>query len=254
MAWPRGRWGRRGSLIGRVAANACAAAPLPLISRPRISFGQLPSSFFTVTRNLAWPGAAARLSVAVATSNVSWASGKKSAPLAWFGMLHSSRAVRVFPAAGFSQVRPGVQRGAVAAVVCLGRVQAGGRPWKVAWHRRSPAWRRRSIAGQAELLTFQPGNLGLEFERAGLQIRCQRERHEQHDLIVVDVGGQSLPASISPGTGHWISRGDAGGELPFDLRRAAGIAAIAPVGMPAGVHLQSHPGQHGVAGLGARGR
>ena len=44
-------------------------------------------------------------------------------------------------------------------------------------------------AGDARFLAFEPGNLRLQIERAGLQIGGELERHEQDDLVVVTVGG-----------------------------------------------------------------
>ena len=56
-----------------------------------------------------------------------------------------------------------------------------------------------AAAGDAGFLAFEPGNLGLQIERAGFQIGGELERHEQDDFVVVAVGGDFERAAVFPG-------------------------------------------------------
>src|SRR6185503_9510390 len=105
-----------------------------------------------------------------------------------------------------------------------------------------------------KLFALHPLYLCLQFNSSLRDRGCECQRHEKHDVIVIDVAGQAgacrtfdfffrqRPLNRAGGHTSW--------KRPVDLRWRAGVATILPIGVPALVHPQMHSGPNGFAGLG----
>lgn len=104
------------------------------------------------------------------------------------------------------------------------------------------------VSGVALFEAFDPRNFGGEFERAGFQIGCEVERHEQDGFVRVDVGGQAVGDNFFGGGPLDFPSGDAGRQQPLDFCGLPGVLRVGRVGVPAVAHLQVDAGEDGIAG------
>ena len=135
------------------------------------------------------------------------------------------------------------------------RVAAGGRGRRrtasrrtgsAAARRRRPAVRAASLclAGDADVGADEPGSVRLEAQRSpGFEARWHGDRHQQIGraaIAVIADAALDKPLRHRPGD---LAGAEAGRQLPGDLGRQAGIAGVAPVGVPArrDVEMQVDP-------------